>query len=302
MGNPIMVATSAPVLGNYRLEYVWNGKYYHKRSFKDLKEYYDFVESTPEGFQPKDSRKSNRNNWYGTPTFEKAMEYARGGWKKGLQEMEYYENISDMEYGNKQQKNIWDVENDVTGDFVDIESYIQGVPECMARFTEKREKKFADIFVKVDYNWMVREDQIRKRGIEILKMIDALEKNNIKTRVTGYVLARGWDGSHYITTVVFKDYHQPLELDYLVFPLSSVSFLRRLWFSQIEHEDIAFREGFQGRRLNHYGGCENLNMYPEELWKNEFDSTRLFVIDDPASSVYDANAIKEKVKEILKAS
>ena len=301
-----LIAAESPLFGNVRFKYdVENSKAeYYKRHFNSFEDFLHYVSYNHNELERYDSHKGSYD-FTRTTSFEQAIKYAEGGWKEGLKEINYYENISDLEYGSQALKNIWDVENDVTGDFVDIESYIQGVPECMARFNEKRDKKFADIFVKTDYNCYVKQEDVFRRGVEILKMVDALEKHGIKTRVTGYVVAKSWRSKReikYLTTVVLKDYHQQLELDYLVFPLAHVSFLRRLWFAMLEKEDIDFRKKFQGKSLIGYGGCGMLGEYPDLLWKEDIHGTRLFVIDDPASSVYSEEAIKRQVKEVLKAS
>lgn len=290
---------SKPIQGNYRMDKRIGDVDYYFREFHNLDTFYDVV-CIDEGISNYSSHKRDREKFTGTNNFDEAVKLARYGWEDGLKKLEYYEEMADKDYASKVADNVWDVENQVTGSYVDVGAYLQGVPECMCDFVSKRTNTFADVLVNPTISCWVKGQTIIDRGREIMKLVDALEKRHIKTRVSLMTFVRGEDGDNkcYIVNVVCKDYCELLDQNRLIFALAHPSFPRRLMFSMMEQEtDI--REDF-GCPYGGYGRPGTIKSLPEEIWKEGLENTYTFIFDDINHTKEDVKEVKKRVEEIVR--
>lgn len=285
------------LLGNYRNHYQKDGNNYYLRDFK-LEEFYDFVAQQKDDGKVASHKKDEK--FRGTKTFEEALKLAREGWKEGLDGLEYYEDIAYRDYAIKEANNMWDVSLNVSGAYVDIGSYLEGVPECMCDFVAKDINKFADVIINPSCSCWVKKETMFKRGREILKLIDVLEKNHIKTRVSTLNIFCTGDineGDRYIVKVLIKDYNELLDQNRIVFPLCNVSFVRRFSFASLELEkDI---RGDFGCPIGGYGCPGNIEKLPEEMWKSDYTNTHTFLFDDINRTEQDIKEVKKQVQNMV---
>ena len=271
---------------------------YFVREFDSLDEFYN-VACKDEGLKgyASHSESSSKYDFTKTHTFSDAVHLARYGWEEGLAKLDYYEEMADKDYASKVADNIWDVENQVTGSYVDVASYLQGIPECMCDFVSKRTNNFADVIVNPTISAFVKADTIIKRGREIIKLVDALEKRHIKTRVSLIQVVKGWEGNYYILHITCKDYNDLLDQNRLVFALAHPSMTRRIMFAMQEQEtDI--REDF-GCPDGGYGRPGNIKNLAPEIWKSKYENTYTFIFDDVNHTEEDIDEVKKKVEEIV---
>lgn len=290
-----------PIDGNYRMDKIIHNTLFAVREFDNLEEFYD-VSCKDEGLEKYSSHgeSSDKYDFTKTHNFADAVHLARYGWEEGLKKLDYYEEMADKDYASKIADNVWDVENQVTGSYVDVASYLQGIPECMCDFVSKRTNNFADVIVNPTISAFVKTGTIIKRGREIIKLVDALEKRHIKTRVSLIQVVKnagGYDDGYYILHITCKDYNDLLDQNRLAFALAHPSMTRRIMFAMQEQEtDI--REQF-GCPHGGYGRPGNIKYLPPEIWKSKYENTYTFIFDDVNHTEKDIDEVKKKVEEIV---
>lgn len=125
-----------------------------------------------------------------------------------------------------------DVQFDVTGEFFDVGRYLDNVPEVFGvSFNGKNRGKFANITIAGDYACGVKQNVIEVMQKRIVRLVDWLEFNNIRTKVT---VVFSSDNSH--LQIALKDYNEPLDITSIAVATHD-SFFRRLVFRFIEHSD-----------------------------------------------------------------
>lgn len=294
---------SVPLKGNYRMDKRIGGKDYYVREFYNLDTFYD-VACVDEGLWAYSSHKENsdKTKFTATETFADAVKLARNGWEEGLKKLDYYEEMSDKDYASKISDNTWDVEHQVTGSYVDVSAYLQGVPECMCDFVSKRTNSFADVVINPTISCWVKQQTIIDRGREIMKLVDALEKRHIKTRVSLIEVVKGeYDWSKtYVNNIVCKDYCEVLDQNRLIFALAHPSMPRRLMFALQEQEvDINYDFGCPG---GGYGVPGKIKDLPDEIWKEGLENTYTFLFDDINHTQEYVKEVKKRVEEIVRGN
>lgn len=292
-----------PLNGNYRMDKKIGDTNYYVREFHNLDTFYDVV-CNAEGLNRYSSHRKGMSakDFTEAETFDEAVKLARYGWEKGLKKLKYYEEMADKDYASRVADNGWDVEHQITGSYVDVDAYIQGVPECMCDFVSKRVNTFADILVNPTISCWVKTDTIIDRGREIMKLVDALEKRHIKTRVSLMTVVRGenTDKKFYVVNVVCKDYCELLDQNRLIFALAHPSMPRRMMFAlQEQEEDIRRTFGCPG---GGYGVPGNIKKLPEEIWKEGLENTYTFIFDDVNHTADDVKEVKKRVEEIVRGA
>lgn len=290
-----------PLNGNYRQDKKIGNDMYYVREFANLDEFYNLVCDAQGNDEYSSHREDDEDEpFHGTSTFDEAVKLARYGWEKGLKDLDYYEDMADKAYASKSNDNMWDVELSTTGSYVDVGAYLQGVPECMCDFVSKRTNTFADIIVNPTVSCWVKPVTIMNRGREIMKLVDALEKRHIKTRVViiSVVCSDNVnEGDRWITKVTAKDYNEMLDQNRLVFALAHAAYPRRMMFALQELEkDI--RRDF-GCPYGGYGRPGNVAKLPDEVWKPQFENTYTFVFDDVNHYKEDVKDVKNRVEKIV---
>ena len=225
------------------------------RVFESLGEFYQYAmydKKHPEYTSDNNEyRPSSRDcgSWAGTETWDEAVSLALNGWTDGLNDLKYKIN-ADSKF-IKGASNRFRMRNDVTGSFVDIDKYIQGEPECMMEFETQIEPRFATVFVSAGASACVDKKEILERGRKVLEVIDALEQNNIRTRVVQIFAVENDENKEY-TTIVCKDYQNRLDMESLNFAICNAAQLRRFAFAVWERaprkwrDAMGFRQGLGG--------------------------------------------------------
>lgn len=130
------------------------------------------------------------------------------------------------------------VEYDVTGDYIDMGRYMEGVPENMGTMHNGNARnRRANILINLNQMWNINHEVIKHRGERILRLIDALEAGGIRTMLTGAESSRC---NH--TEVILKRHDEPLTISDLAV-VTHPEFLRRFVFRIIEHSKT-FRSGY----------------------------------------------------------
>lgn len=125
-----------------------------------------------------------------------------------------------------------DIFFDVTGDFVDVGRYLEGVPETHGNMYMGNPRAFfATIMINVAATCNFDQRALQARSKRILRLVDWLEGQQIRTKI----LAFDSNQCLYFECVI-KRYQDSFSLDDLAI-VSSPDFLRRVIFRISEHSD-----------------------------------------------------------------
>ena len=122
------------------------------------------------------------------------------------------------------------VEYDVTGDYIDMGRYMEGVPESMGTMHNGNARnRRANILINLNQWANIDHQTITHRGERILRLVDALEAGGIRTQL---IAAESTQCNH--TEIVLKRHDEPLTISDLAV-VSHPEFLRRFIFRIVEH-------------------------------------------------------------------
>jgi hypothetical protein len=119
---------------------------------------------------------------------------------------------------------------DVTGDYIDIGTFLSGEPEHFGHNVMGNPRGlFATIHVDLLMVWSVRPETLQRQSVRVQALADWLESQQIRTQIIGYAL-----NSNFYTEVVVKDFQDPLNINNLAVA-THTDFFRRMIFRQAEY-------------------------------------------------------------------
>lgn len=170
-----------------------------------------------------------------TTSYKEAESLLLHGWDYMSEEVEKrlkLQNTSLQSYS----KSVYDV----VGYQASVPRYLQGIPTNMIR-TKKTPKRVSVITINktICYNCKVKTDTIIQESVKVLRLIQNLEKQNIKVNLNVVELAQGARNSENITIdkIRIKNSGQRLNTKQTVFPLIHPSMLRRIILALIERKN-----------------------------------------------------------------
>ena len=178
------------------------------------------------------------------------------------------------------------VEYDVTGDFIDMGRYMEGIPEVMGSMHRGYARnRRVSIMINLNYRAGINHDIITRRGERILRLIDALEAGGIRTMMTAIESS---ECNH--TEVILKHHQEPLTISDLAV-VTHPEFLRRAIFRIIEHSKTF--EYSYGHALT-FG--ESLT--PEVIENGNNDEVDI-VVDGNISSIGEVDSLFDQLEKLL---
>lgn len=124
--------------------------------------------------------------------------------------------------------------HDIVGGVVDVGRFAAGMPDCMLDFVPEpsaRIGKVVRLFVDYGASGRFNPSYIRRRGVIVLALVDALKTLGVSVEVWGESAVTGRRGEVHTTVVKLHDATEPLDIDSLMFALAHPSMLRRLTFA-----------------------------------------------------------------------
>ncbi len=122
------------------------------------------------------------------------------------------------------------VEYDVTGDFIDMGRYMEGIPEAVGTMHNGNARnRRVNITINLNQWAGINHEVITHRGERILRLIDALEGGGVRCQL---VAIESSQCNH--IEVILKKHDEPLTISDLAV-VSHPEFLRRIIFRTIEH-------------------------------------------------------------------
>jgi hypothetical protein len=155
---------------------------------------------------------------------------------------------------------------DVTGDIIDISRFLEGEPECMASLTNGNPRnKRVNIIMNLSWAASVDKSVINTRAMRIVRLVDWLESQGIRTQVVGLDSC-----DCYHLEVIVKHFDEPLDLNDIAITGHS-DFLRRVMFRFSEYSETWHRG---------YGHPATLqNYYSPEKFQSEYNEEFTVFID-----------------------
>ena len=166
----------------------------------------------------------------GTHSFEEALNLANTGWDAGIEQLE-------LEDGLLVSGNGVEIQDNVFGSIVNIGNYLQGLPNNMIEFSEKREYNLNPLTIYVSLNYSARNSTKKalKFTKSIVKIVNKYQsKNNVK--LVGFFDLQFGD-KRSIIEVLIKDFDERFVINNIAFSFHP-SFFRRIWFSVVEAEEF----------------------------------------------------------------
>lgn len=203
--------------------------------FESLKEFYDYICNQPlnETFRwgELSSSRRSRGNWYGTSSFNEALDLFKNGWQFGAEELTKKLKIAETQKDvqttyQTTYKNILSM----AGYQAIVPLYLQGVPNNMVnKKIVPVKNKVITINKTISVSACVSSETMKAESVKCFQIIKKIEQSGIRVNLnlmisTGHVCAK----------IRLKSAGEKLNISKLAFPLVHPSMFRRLYFRFIE--------------------------------------------------------------------
>jgi hypothetical protein len=200
------------------------------QEYHSLNELTDAFEATPAENNSKVYYKPN----FCPFSFNETLNSLRHGWHDGNREIhaitEQINTSSMLAPGG------YEASYDVTGDFLDVAAYLEGVPECMGSIIPLHVMRDAvTVVVNASASSFISERSIRTRGAAITALIDRLQD----TYDVNLIVGINSDGTNHgeaggLEIAWHIDLQNEFSRDLVAFAVAHPGFLRRVYFSLAE--------------------------------------------------------------------
>lgn len=178
------------------------------------------------------------------------------------------------------------VDYDVTGDYIDMGRYMEGIPESVGTMHNGNARnRRMNVTININQWYGISHSVITKRGERILRLIDGLEGSGVRCQLTAIESSQC---NH--TEVVIKHHSEPLTITDLAV-VTHPEFLRRCVFRIIEHSKT-YESGYGSSRS--FGEAVS----PEMLTVESNDEIHLF-IDSNMTEARDVDARFDELERLL---
>lgn len=217
--------------------------------FKSISEMMDIITKRPNNKVMESQNSSSRKGekaWYGTASFEEAVDLMQTGYKDVLPRIKEGLNTS-MKALSKQfaRSDMRRPRNLPIGFIPNVPNAILNLPDSMIdiRLTPQKRKTLTITYVMAG-NCGCKAEMWIKAGVALLTAIKIVERRGISVKIDASFYCGSSDGETVMGSVTVKHFGQPLDLQKLCFPLVHPSMFRRIGFKFLETTPILTKEGF----------------------------------------------------------
>jgi len=282
-----------------------NGKTVYNVLFSSVTDLYNYLKSNPKinkkVFDELSSIKKDKIV-YGE-SLDKSIEYLLGGYNVGFDN--FLKSIEILRESSYDYSDSRQLKKGIYGGVPLAPLVASGIPECMLRYDRRKDARVRNIYFSLSYNAQTTTEQIRNRGLIILYIIDALEKNgdiiNFKANEISYYESEVVN----IEVVLKKSSDLFLNIEKCYFPFVGKEFLRRIMFRVLECLPVT-EYGWQhtyGRVLSNSDIKEFLNLKKNDILIPEprkMGITGYDIYDDTISTINYLNLATEFDTEKIK--
>ena len=223
-------------------------KIYYER-YTNVYRFMDTIEKRPNNEQFGKSSATSGDDWYGTNTWDEAMQQFQNGipeqaekLQKSLNAFKANSNIASPKTRPK---------NHYYGYSPNVAAAIIGLPKSM-RYNERQPQKVKALSLLYDMtqNAATDADTLRKAGECVLQLVYALECRGYRVSLDGLAFNGKREERKFILAINFKEWKQHLDIMKLSFPLTSPAMFRRFGFRWAETlPDVTSRVSGYGRHM-----------------------------------------------------
>lgn len=166
------------------------------------------------------------NNWRFFNTYEEALKT----YEHAPEKIRAFTAKDDALQARNEQGTV--LSYDVVGDVLDVGLFLEGDPECFGSLSYGNPRGlFAHILINITAPSYISGDVISHRNERIVRLVDWLEHNRVRTRIHVARL-----NTETVIEVRVKDYHDPFDLNGLA-AATHLDFFRRLCFRVGEYSE-----------------------------------------------------------------
>lgn len=203
--------------------------------------YEEFVDKVGNNANPLSSDNvSGSREWdLSVGSLSKAVGLAHGGWADARPDVDkVLSSLTDRldhKYGDR-----YNTVMDVTGGFVDVGTYMSGVPECMVQFVQEPDVSVGRVVRIMNSSGFlsgVDGTAVLRRGVAIIALVEVLHKMGFGVELwnDSSIDGKKDDGySSYATVVKLHDSAEPMDINKIIFAVAHPAYHRRLVFSARE--------------------------------------------------------------------
>lgn len=228
-----------------------------------LPEFMNKVMSDPERKADLSSRTIRTSpTWDANADFNKAVSLQQGGWSERP-------NLSKLASGIETKGTAEIVKAtttyDVQGAYVDVATYLEGVPECMVDFSDEVDRRVVRVAFNLSTSCNLTTKAFHNRGAVVLAVTRKLIEAGYSVELVGFQFvqssAKRQRKGIYLQQVVIKEAEDVIDEDAIAFWCCHPAALRRLGFSAKESMAEEVREYFGFVRGGGYGSprCAHTN-------------------------------------------
>jgi len=189
------------------------------------------------------------------------------GWAEGVKEMSFRTDAIHRAIG---EENGYSIEYDVTGDYIDVGQFIEGVPECFGQVTtQEMPREEVRIMVATMGHCGIHQDQFYNKGAAITALIDQLKRTHFVT--LDLVCDASGICGHKLEVTFHIDMKNDYSRDLIAFCLANSGFLRRIWFAIAERTFNCSECGAYGTPADREKRDKNV-IYFGKIERNEWTS------------------------------
>lgn len=252
--------------------------------FEGVDNMFDFMEKNmPNPQRDGHSSNTDRDTFNAFSTYEEAMDTFRNKPETVVKfDAAELRIKDDSEVGSR-------VEYEVTGDYIDMGRYMEGVPETMGQMhAGNARNRRVNIMIDLNQIWSVKPEEIIHRGERILRLVDALEAGGIRSQIIGY---ESNECGH--TEIVLKRHDEPLTISDLAV-VSHSEFLRRIIFRVNEHSKT-WTGGYG--MATQFGRA--VDQYPEQLLDTDNINEMNIFVGANLYGISDIDRLFNKLERLL---
>lgn len=202
-------------------------------------------------FAPEDkaSKRTGRDSWAGTKTYEEALNLFNNGWTDKVEEIRkslvQFEKAQERDVSYQKRRPT----SSVVGFAPHVPNAILGLPNSMI-MTERTPMKAKAVCIvyNMTMNAGTDSNDILQAGIAVLKIAYAMELRGYRVRIDVVPFCAGIGRENAACIVCVKDWRQHIDIKKVAFPIANPSMFRRLGFRWLESTpnltETAFRGGY----------------------------------------------------------
>lgn len=196
-------------------------------------EFLNYVAVTPRIEGNGNSSEDKDEDWTGTKSLEEALKFANEGWDEGIKKIKKIQNLINKAQAVEQVEVM-----NVCGAYVDVPTFLSGVPDCFVDYETVEATKFIKLWIDMSAGGQVTVEQFLNYSNSVISIIDKLESDGYRVELNSFMAANlDESNTKSLTVIKIKNYSESVNINTIAFAFHP-SFLRRLWLKWQETTNV----------------------------------------------------------------